>query len=91
MRKLKHRSISFALDEALSEREYQMLKAAYAAAYGQRLDYIEPKNPNIVEQHYLNAIEAFWNRKPTRGYDEIERGNHKALLRLGRSKRRKTW
>ena len=86
--KLRHYSMPFALDEALSNREYALLKAVHGAAYGERPDIPEPREPNVVEQHYINAIEAFFNRRPTRGYDEIERGNHKALLRLGRSKRR---
>lgn len=89
-RRLKHRSLPFALDEALSDREYALYKAALAAAYGERLPHPQPRNPTPVEQHYLEAIQAFRDRRPTRGYDHIDRGNHRALLRLGRSKRRRS-
>ena len=87
-RRIRHTSMTFALDDALSEREYMLYKAANAAAYGEQPGFPEPNRPNVVEQHYINAIEAFFERRPTRGYDEIERGNHKALLRLGRSTRK---
>lgn len=87
--RLRHRSLPFALDEALSDREHALYKAAQAAAYGERRTFPEPRNPTIVEDHYLRAIEAFFDRRPTLGYDLIERGNHRALLRLGRSRRRR--
>lgn len=80
----------FTIDDALSDREYAIYKAALAAAYGERRSYPQPRNPTAVEEHYLHAIEAFWDRRPTRGYDHIDRGNHRALLRLGRAKRRRS-
>ena len=87
-RRLRHTSLVFALDEALSDREHMLYKAARNAAYGELSDFPEPSQPTTVEQHYLNAIEAFARRRPTHGYDEIDRGNHIALLRLGRSRKR---
>lgn len=88
--RLKHRSLPFALDEALSEREYALYKAAHAAAYGEYLPHPQPREPNEVEAQYLRAIDYFFDRRATRGYDSIERGNHRALLRLGRSRRRRS-
>ena len=85
-KRLRHRSLPFALDEALSDREAALYKAAHAAAYGERQPHPQPRDPTVVEEQYLYAIEAFFNRRPTLGYDYIERGNHRALLRLGRSR-----
>ena len=87
-RRIHHTSMAFALDDALSEREYMLYKAANDAAYGKPPGFPEPNHPNAIEQHYINAIEAFSQKRMIRGYEEIERANHKALLRLGRSTRR---
>ena len=80
--------MTFALEQALSDREQKLLKAAQKAAYGEWIDRPEPVNATVPEQFYIDAIEAFRNRRPTLGYDLIERGNHRALLRLGRENRR---
>lgn len=87
-RRLKHASLPFALDEALSASEQSLLHAAYAAGRGELIGHAEPRHPNVVESHFENAISAFVTNRATRGYDEIDRGIHKALLRLGRSKRK---
>jgi hypothetical protein len=76
------------LDRALSDREWDIRKAAQAAAYGETRSYSEPREPNNVEEAYLRAIEAFRRRSPTAGYDWIDKGDFRALRRLGKSRRR---
>jgi hypothetical protein len=84
---LRHSSLSFALDEALSSVERELLTAARREADGERTRLSEPRRPNPVEAHYLNAIFAFRAGRMTHGFDELDRGDRRALLRLGRSNR----
>jgi hypothetical protein len=82
------RTSETALEKALSDTEWQLRKASYAASHGERLDAPDPRYPNPIEQTYIDAAQAFRARRMTRGFDLIERADFRAMLRRGRGLRR---
>lgn len=84
---MKKRNHKLTFDRALTAQEWKIRDAAIGASHGEKKAYPEPRSPNKVEECYLRAIEAFERRNLTRGFDHMDRGDHRALLRLGRSYR----
>jgi hypothetical protein len=59
----------------MTELEWDVRKAATAAAHGEILECAESNEPTEAEQCYLNAKESFLSGHQCNGWDAIERGD----------------
>lgn len=72
-----------------TDREQKLFSAAVRQAHSRKhIDHSEPREPSIVEQRLLRAIEAFRAGRQTRGWDLIDLAELGAVRRAARERRK---